>query len=52
MNIPLDKGLISQRRIGTALKSPLCYSKKEIKQALAVAKLSNILTTNLINNEQ
>ncbi len=36
----VDNGMIRQRRVGNAAKSPLCYSKKEIKQALAVAKVA------------
>lgn len=35
----VDKGTIKARRIGTAKNSPLYFSKKEIKQALATVDL-------------
>ena len=44
----VDIGTIKARRLGTAKNSPLYYSKKEIKQALATAKVSKILTVSKI----
>lgn len=39
----VDIGTIKAKRIGTAKNSPLYYSKKEIKQALAAVKVSNLI---------
>ena len=44
----VDIGTIKAKRIGTAINSPLYYSKKEIKQALSAVKVSNILTDKTI----
>lgn len=38
-----DKGLIKPFRIGTGKNSPLYYSKKDIKQAMATANVLRII---------
>lgn len=45
-----DKGLIRAFRTGTARNSPLCYSKKEIKQAMATAGLLRIIVRQELEN--
>ncbi len=40
----VDKGLIKRRRLGTAKNSPVAYSKREIKQAMAAARLCSMMT--------
>ena len=40
----VDIGTIKVMRVGKSKNSPLFYSKKEIKQALAAAKISNIIS--------
>lgn len=41
----VDKGTIKAKRYGTAINSPLYYSKKEIKQAMATLGLMKALNT-------
>ena len=40
----VDIGTIKVVRVGKSKNSPLFYSKKEIKQALAAVKISNIIS--------
>ncbi len=56
-NIPLSRfqslentGLIKSFRRGEGVNSPLYYSKKEIKQALATAKISGLIARDHLNN--
>lgn len=42
-NALVRKGLIKPRRSGTGVNSPLVYSKKEIKQALATARINKLV---------
>ena len=49
-NAMVDKGLIKSKRIGMARNSPLYYSKKEIKTALATANLSKLITNKELSN--
>lgn len=41
----VDKGTIKAKRYGTAINSPLYYSKKEIKQAMATLGLMKAINT-------
>lgn len=43
-NALVNGGYIKPRRMGTGKNSPLCYSKKEIIEAIKTARLSSILT--------
>lgn len=40
----IDKGFVTPIRKGTCVNSPLLYSKKEIKKAFSMAKLSGIIS--------
>jgi hypothetical protein len=46
----VDVGVIKSKRIGKAKNSPLYYSKKEIKTALATANLSKLITNKELSN--
>lgn len=45
----VSKGLINPRRSGIAANSPFVYSKKEIKQALAAARINKFIVNENIN---
>lgn len=43
-----EKGLIHSRRLGTAVNSPLVYSKTEIQKALSTMRVNRIVVKNKI----
>ena len=45
-----EKGLICAHRSGTAINSPLVYSKTEIQKALAIIRINRIFVTNKIKD--
>ena len=45
-----ENGYIKAVRMGTGRNSPFCYSKKEIKQALSMAKINSILIKEQLSN--
>lgn len=44
----VDAGMIHRRRNGDGKTSPYIYSKKEIKCAIATAKLNGVIKANMI----
>lgn len=44
-----EKGLICAHHSGTAINSPLVYSKTEIQKALSTMRVNRIFTNNKIN---
>lgn len=48
----VSRGLVKRKRNGTKRNSPLYYSKKEIKQALAVAKIDNLIIQDEIKSKK
>lgn len=51
-NALVHKGLINPHRSGTSANSPLVYSKKEIKQALATVKINRLMVNKYINENE
>lgn len=45
----VKKGLIHKRRSGSAVNSPLVYSKTEIQKALSTMRVNRIFVNNKIN---
>ena len=44
----LNSGLVKPIRLGEGRNSPLYYSKKDIKQALSLMKVNNVIVNNIV----
>lgn len=51
-NALVRNGMIKARRSGTTANSPIVYSKKEIKQALATARINRFIIENKISKNE